>query len=396
TASDPIVFTITRSVTTTTAITINLTWTGTATLTTDYTLTAGNGTLAANGSTITLAAGVTSATITLTPVDDSAVEGTENVTLTLAAGSGYTVGALGAATGTIADNDTLPTLSISSASTTEGNGGKKTVSLTVTLSAVSTSVVTVAYATADLTALASEDYVATSGTLTFAPGQTSQTISVQVNGDRTLEADEIFQVTLSAPSSATIALGTGFITILNDDRALMAATTSLESTEQTSLRVEEATPLLMAAVELWASSGVAMGSVGKAITLTVADLPDGILALTSDTAIILDLDAAGYGWFVDATPLDSSEYVKTESGLAARPNSDAYGRMDLLTVLAHEVGHALGYEHTESGLMSEYLTGGARKLDVSASDDTVVDIPIEMAFSGAGRKRIHWMDDLFA
>ena len=66
-----------------TAVTINLGWGGSATLTTDYTLTASGGTLGANGSTLTLAAGVTSATITAKPVDDSLIEPDETVVLTL-------------------------------------------------------------------------------------------------------------------------------------------------------------------------------------------------------------------------------------------------------------------------------------------------------------------------
>ena len=73
---DPIVFTITRSGSTTGSITINLGWSGTAVLGTDYTVTATGGTLGGSGTTITLAAGVTSATVTVTPTDDTTVEST--------------------------------------------------------------------------------------------------------------------------------------------------------------------------------------------------------------------------------------------------------------------------------------------------------------------------------
>jgi hypothetical protein len=77
--------------------------------------------------------------------------------------------------------------------------------------------VTVGYATANGTASAGSDYVAQSGTLTFAAGQTSRTIGVVVKGDRNAEPNETFTVRLSGPSGATIARATGVGTIANDD-----------------------------------------------------------------------------------------------------------------------------------------------------------------------------------
>ena len=89
--ADPIVFTITRTGSSATIV-VALGWSGTAIRGTDYTITATGGTLAADGLSITLGPGVTSATITATPVNDTTVESTETVTLTLGSGSGYTVG----------------------------------------------------------------------------------------------------------------------------------------------------------------------------------------------------------------------------------------------------------------------------------------------------------------
>ena len=89
---------------------------------------------------------------------------------------------------------------------------------TVTLSAASDAPVTVTYATADGTAtVAGGDYQAATGTLTFAPGQTSKTITVLVNGDRLAEADEYFFVNLTGATNAGIANGSGFGTILDDE-----------------------------------------------------------------------------------------------------------------------------------------------------------------------------------
>ena len=75
------------------------------------------------------------------------------------------------------------------------------------------------YATANGTANAGSDYTATSGTLTFAPGQTSVTIKVAINGDRLDELNEAFFVNLSSAINATIADAQGVTTITDDDAA---------------------------------------------------------------------------------------------------------------------------------------------------------------------------------
>src|SRR5207302_569341 len=122
----------------------------------------------------------------------------------------------GAMNATIADglgvvtilDDELSMLSINDVSGLEGNSGTKPFTFTVNLSAASSAPVTVNFATQNGTALTGEDYLAASGTLTFAPGETSKPITVQVSGDTTPEADETFYVNLSgASASALIADG---------------------------------------------------------------------------------------------------------------------------------------------------------------------------------------------
>lgn len=108
-------------------------------------------------------------------------------------------------------------LAVADASVLEGDRGTRTVAVAVTLSQSSDAVVTVNYATTNGTALAKSDYTATSGTLTFQPGETSRTISVSIKGDRKREADEAFSVQLSNAVGATIADGVATVTILNDD-----------------------------------------------------------------------------------------------------------------------------------------------------------------------------------
>jgi hypothetical protein len=108
-------------------------------------------------------------------------------------------------------------LSVADASVLEGDRGTSRLDLTVTLSESSDAEVTVHYATANGTALAKQDYTATSGTLTFQPGETSRTISVAIKGDRKREADETFSMHLSNAVGATIADGVATVAILNDD-----------------------------------------------------------------------------------------------------------------------------------------------------------------------------------
>ncbi len=93
--------------------------------------------------------------------------------------------------------------------------GSATMTFTVKLSAAASDAVSVKYATADGTATAGQDYAATSGTLTFAAGETAKTVSVTVMGDSVTEGVESFRLLLSSPSKATIADATG-VGLIND------------------------------------------------------------------------------------------------------------------------------------------------------------------------------------
>ncbi|MGL4400502.1 MAG: Calx-beta domain-containing protein [Luteolibacter sp.] len=120
--------------------------------------------------------------------------------------------------GTLTNDDAVPSFSIADVSQAEGNSGTTTQTFTVTLSAASGQTTTVNYATADGTAtIAGTDYASTSGTLTFAPGETTKTFSVTVNGDTSFEADETFFLNLSGATNATISDNQGLGTITNDD-----------------------------------------------------------------------------------------------------------------------------------------------------------------------------------
>jgi hypothetical protein len=110
-----------------------------------------------------------------------------------------------------------PSVSVGDASVTEGNAGTTQLSFPVTLSAASSQPVSVTYATADGTATAPSDYAAANGTLTFNPGETSKSISVNVVADLAIEQDEALTVTISGAVGATIAGAGATGRITNDD-----------------------------------------------------------------------------------------------------------------------------------------------------------------------------------
>lgn len=112
----------------------------------------------------------------------------------------------------------LSSISVANATVAEGNSGATKLSFPVTLSKPVTWNVSVGFATADGTASHSSDYLAATGTLKFAPGETSKTIVVMVRGDTVVEPDETLSLNLSNVVNATIANGSATGTIQNDDR----------------------------------------------------------------------------------------------------------------------------------------------------------------------------------
>ena len=172
---------------------------------------AGQDFVAAPG-TLTFAPGSTQATIDVQTLDDDIDERDETFTVTLSGPTGATL-ADDTAIGTITDNDDTPTLSVADATAVEGGTAK----FEVTLNRASDRAVTMLYRTADETANAGADFVAASGTLTFAPGSTRETIDVQTLDDDIDEADETFTVTLRGPTGATLADDTATGTITDND-----------------------------------------------------------------------------------------------------------------------------------------------------------------------------------
>jgi uncharacterized repeat protein (TIGR01451 family) len=119
-------------------------------------------------------------------------------------------------TGTILNDDPIPTVTVAPATVLEPNVGTTNVSLTAYLSAKSYQAITVNYATSDGSALAGSDYIATNGLLTFNPGTTNLTLGVLVKGDTLYETNEAFYMVLSSPTNV-FAGAPGVVTIISDD-----------------------------------------------------------------------------------------------------------------------------------------------------------------------------------
>lgn len=98
----------------------------------------------------------------------------------------------------------LPSLSVEDASAAEGTSGTTPMVFQVTLSAASAKSVSVGYATSDGTATAPADYVATSGTLTLSPGETTKTITVPIVGSQSIAPNKQFSLNLVNPVNATL------------------------------------------------------------------------------------------------------------------------------------------------------------------------------------------------
>ncbi len=152
--------------------------------TADGTATTADGDYVAASGTLTFAPGVTTQPVNVTVNGDVKPEPNENLVVNLSASVNAPI-SIPQGTGWIDDDDAgAPALSINDVAVAEGNAGTTTLGFTVSLSAASGQTVTVGYATANGTAtIADGDYLAASGTLTFAPGVTTQPVNVTVNGD---------------------------------------------------------------------------------------------------------------------------------------------------------------------------------------------------------------------
>jgi Ca2+-binding RTX toxin-like protein len=179
----------------------------------DYTATSG---------TLTFAAGETAKTVTVNLTDDLTAEGLERFRLNLSNASnasivdGSGVAVIGASDGA---NVATPRLSVADMVVGEGDGY---IDVVVTLNAPTAQTVSVNYATQQGTAYANYDFSAVSGVLSFAPGETTKTVRIELAGSATYDtgALEHFRFNLSTPTNATLAKASAMVTLVDNDNAV--------------------------------------------------------------------------------------------------------------------------------------------------------------------------------
>jgi hypothetical protein len=229
-----LVYTFTRAGVTTSPLTVNFSVGGTATFgasPNDYTQSGATSFTTSAGS-VTIPAGSSTATVTIDPEADTTVEPDETVDLTVTAGSGYTVGLPSSAVGTITNDDTDVTVAVSPASVTED--GPTNLVYTFTRAGVTSNSLTVNFSVGgtatfgaspnDYTESGAASFTASSGSVTFAPGSSTASVTVDPEADTTVEPDETVDLTLTPGSGYNVASPSSASgTILNDDTDVSVA-----------------------------------------------------------------------------------------------------------------------------------------------------------------------------
>jgi hypothetical protein len=141
-------------------------------------------------------------------------------------------------------------------------------------------------------------------------------------------------------------------------------------------------PILAEAIQRWADAGATADQLTAlaGVHVSIADLDGAALAQTiGSSTIIIDSNAAGWGWFVDPTPAQNSEFDLVHSSTEhAASSGEASGHMDLVTVIEHELGHVLGLQSADlaGDLMSETLGVGVRRvpgdLDIAGTQQVTI------------------------
>ena len=168
---------------------------------------------------VTFASNSVEATLSLLTADDALDEMDGTIEVTMGEGNDYVITGSPTARMLVSDNDAMPAVRIGGGRVEEDAGE---ILLPVSLRGASAYVVSVTWATADMTARAGTDYQASSGRVTFGPGETEATVRVAVLNDLVPEEDEAFTVTLSSPTNAVLDQESSATVVIVDDDANLA------------------------------------------------------------------------------------------------------------------------------------------------------------------------------
>jgi hypothetical protein len=220
-----LVYTFSRTGSTTSALTVNYDITGTSDAS-DYT-----GAMSGVGKTITFGVGSTTATLTINPTADVTLEPDETVVLTLANGTGYTIGTTMAVSGTIIDDD-FPAISLSVNPDTVLEDETSNLIYSFYRTGQTSAPLTVYYTVGGTASIDDYSAVPSIWEITFAAGQTSVDLVVNPTADNLAEADETVAITLLANSAYKVVTSTSILgTIINDETSLAISPKFTRKTE---------------------------------------------------------------------------------------------------------------------------------------------------------------------
>ncbi|MBI5276957.1 MAG: type I secretion C-terminal target domain-containing protein, partial [Burkholderiales bacterium] len=299
----------------------------------------------------TIAASTTSVLVRTAITDDALDEAAEGFTLTATQTGGTTANTAATGTGTITDDDATPTLVINDVTVNED---ALTATFTVTLSAESGQTVTVDYAGATGTAEAA-DFTLASGTLTFAPGETTKTITVTINDDLVYEGLENYAVMLANASNAVITDDTGSGGILDDG-------TGGGGTDNDKPVVSVSSPTVTEGTDTHAVFTVSLGNVSDFGTTFSLALADGTATVGVDTGA------------------DPALEVSTDGGttwMTATSATIAAGATSLL--VRTTVTNDAKFESAETFTLTATTTAGETSAPATGGTASIVDNDVNQA-----------------
>ena len=301
------------------AITVNYTVSGDATSGSDF--------IALTGS-VDIVNGDQTAAITLTPINDAEVEDNETVVVTLANGTGYTVGAPPNNSGTVTITSDDDIISIGSGITlSEGNSGTTAFTFPVNRTGNTSGISTVNYVVAGIGSDPTDNLDFTGGTfpsntVSFAADESSTTITINVSGDTEIESTETFSITLSNPSmGSTIGTAIAVGTITNDDACAAGNAAPILDTTRPTVFCDAFSESL----DDFVANSAPMNSVIR-WSLDAGNVQDASTHLASP---VINSPGTYFGFFFDPVNSCASPVLEVVIGLNTTPSAGTTNNVNL-------------------------------------------------------------------